>query len=416
MTAVIIGADSTPFGKWPHRSYKDLTEETCRSVLADAGLPDGRQVDEIWFANCTMQRMGQANIRGQVCLSRLLRDGVFAPRTPVFNVENACASSTAAFYGAVGSVLSGRAKLALVVGVEKLVPDDGGRADLSLFDTGMDQMDPEEWLAYYAAAGAEIGLPFARGADRSIAMDTYAVQAAFHMREHGTTQRQIAMAAAQTHTYAVENPKAQYRFALTPQEVLDDRPITFPFTRAMCAPIGDGAAALLVASDDLAARLDPAHRHRAVSVLACAAAGGAYRDWREPSQSHVAAARAFAEAGLSPADVSVAEVHDATSFSVIYQAEMMGLCPLGRGGALVESGETGPGGRIPINTSGGLVSKGHPVAATGASMIYELMLQLRGEAGARQVPGAAIGLAENGGGIVGFDEAIGFVTLLGAPS
>jgi acetyl-CoA acetyltransferase len=181
----------------------------------------------------------------------------------------------------------------------------------------------------------------------------------------------------------------------------------------MCAPIGDGAAAALVCSGDYLASLPARTRDRAVKVRASALAGGKYRsDLDEPGLTRTAATRAYAQAGLGPADIDLAEVHDATSFCEIYQAEMLGFCETGQGGRLVEDGHTMLDGRIPINASGGLVSKGHPVGATGLSMIHELVLQLRGEAGARQVKGAAVGLAENGGGVIGFEEAAACVTIL----
>jgi acetyl-CoA acetyltransferase len=209
-----------------------------------------------------------------------------------------------------------------------------------------------------------------------------------------------------------KNPLAQYQFEVSPEQVLADRMISWPLTRAMCAPIGDGAAAALVCSAAFLQTLPAAVRERAVRIRAAAISGGKYRRLDEPGLSHVAAQRAYAMAGLQPTDIDVAEVHDATSFCEIYQAEMMGFCPVGQGGAYVASGATTLGGERPINLSGGLVSKGHPVGATGLSMIHELALQLRGEAGDRQQAGAHIGLAENGGGVIGFDEAACAVTIL----
>jgi acetyl-CoA acetyltransferase len=188
--------------------------------------------------------------------------------------------------------------------------------------------------------------------------------------------------------------------------------VSWPLTRSMCAPISDGAAALVVCSDRwLNQRRGPV-RERAVRVRACEWTGGRLRHPREPSLSFAAARRAYTTAGIEPRSISVAEVHDATSFSLIYQAEMMGFCESGDGGPFIASGATALDGRIPLNPSGGLIGKGHPVGATGIAMIHELMLQLRGEAGSRQVRDANIGLAENGGGVIGFDEAVCIVTLL----
>jgi acetyl-CoA acetyltransferase len=243
-------------------------------------------------------------------------------------------------------------------------------------------------------------------------MDTYAMQACYHMKRWGTTQAQIAYAAAKNHCHGALNPKAQYRFEMSVDEVLADREISYPLTRAMCAPIGDGAAAALLVSGVVLRRLPAAVRERAVRVAATTLSGGKYRDLSEPGLSRVAAQKAYRQAQLTPAAIDVAEVHDATAFCELYQAEMLGFCADGEGGPFVESGATRLGGSLPINTSGGLVSKGHPVGATGLSMISELCMQLRGEAGKRQVEGAHTALAENGGGVVGFDEAACSVIIL----
>ncbi len=249
-------------------------------------------------------------------------------------------------------------------------------------------------------------------ASGTLFMDTYAMQAAYHMKRHGTTQRQIAVCAAKNHSVAANNEKAQYRFEMTPDEVLEDRDVSWPLTRAMCAPIGDGAAAALICSSDYLATLPVNVRERAVKLRASVLTNGHLKAPQDPSLSQAAAKKAYAATGLTPSDIHVAEVHDATSFCEIYQSEMLGFCEPGQGGKLAESGATALGGRIPINTSGGLVSKGHPVGATGLSMIYELVTQLRGEAGQRQVKDARIALQENGGGLIGFEEAVCSVAIL----
>jgi acetyl-CoA acetyltransferase len=231
-------------------------------------------------------------------------------------------------------------------------------------------------------------------------------------QRYGLTQRQLACAAATSHNYGALNPLAQYRFEMTVDEVLADREISFPLTRSMCAPIGDGAASALLCGEDALAGMPSKVQDLAVKLLASVLTGGCYRDIDEPSLSRVAADRAYAKAGLGPNDVDVVEVHDASSFSVVYQREMLRLASEGGGGPMVESGATGPGGSLPVNTSGGLVSKGQPVGATGISMVHELCLQLRGEAGERQVPGARIALQENGGGVIGLEEAACSVMLL----
>jgi len=408
----IIGAFSTAFGKRPQDTHKDLTREAYLGVLADAGMSDGRDIDFAYFGNCAMHRVRQTSVRGQVCFTPLVREGLFPERVPIINVEDACATSSAALHGAWKDVLSGQSRLVLAIGVEKIYEPAPAASSTADFGGGIDQLDPQEWIDYYKAAANQTGKAFEPGADRSIFMDTYAMQALYHMRRYGTTQRQLAIAASKTHNNGALNPKAQYRFELTPEQVLDDRVVSFPLTRAMCAPVGDGAAALLVCSANYLKGLDPKVRDRAVKIRASAMTGGKYRALDEPGLSFVAARKAYEAAGIGPADVDLAEVHDATSFGEIYQCEMLGFCSEGEGGKFIESGATHRDGKLPLNVSGGLVSKGHPVAATGASMIGELVQQLRGEAGQRQIAGAEIGLAENGGGVIGFDEAVCTVTIL----
>ncbi len=410
--AYIIGAYSSNFGRRPNESYKDMTREAYLGVLADAQFGDGHEIDVCWFGNATMFADGQGNIRGQVCFTPLVRDGLFPDRAPIINVENACATGTTALAGAVKDIKSGEAELALVLGVEKLFDPETGKGKFEAFNGGIDQLDADEWRRHYEAAGAAAGKPFETGPDRTVFMDTYAMQACHHMKTHGTTQRQFAIAAAKTHNFGADNEHAQYRFRMTPEEVLQDREISFPLTRSMCAPMGDGAASLIVCSEDYLKGCSPQVRERAVKVKGQAMAGGKYRSLDEPGLTYYAAQKAYTAAGVSADDIDVAEVHDATSFVEIHQAEMMGFCEIGKGGAFVEDGETQLGGKIPMNTSGGLVSKGHPIGASGVSMVYEQIVQLRGEAGVRQVKDARLALVENGGGVIGFDEAVGTVTIL----
>lgn len=415
--AWIIGTSCTRFGKQPGASFKDLTRQAYLAVLADAGLADGARIGNAWFGNCGMAQWGQGNIRGQVCFTPLVREGLFPERVGMTNVEGGCATASMALHGAWKDVLSGTADLSLAIGVEKtFVPEtvaDAAARQQAIFDNGIDQLDPQDWLAYYAAAGADAGKPFTpKDGGGTLFMDTYAMQAAWHMKHRGTTPAQIAAGASKNHAMGALNPLAQYRFTVSPEQVLADRMVSWPLTRAMCAPIGDGAAAALVCSGAFLKTLPKAVQDRAVRIAGAALAGGKYRRLDEPGLSRVAAQRAYAMAGIRPDQVSVAEVHDATSFCEIYQAEMLGFCADGEGGAFVASGAARLGGRLPVNLSGGLVSKGHPVGATGLSMIHELALQLRGEAGERQQPGARIGLAENGGGVMGFDEAACAVTIL----
>jgi len=409
--AYLIGVYSTLFRKWPDHTVKDLAREAYEGVLRDAGM-DGLEIECAWFGNCGMWVEGQGSIRGQVCFAPLVQEGRFPAHVPMINVEAGCATASLALSGAFKEISGGHADVCLAMGVEKTFYPDAPQLSAALYNGGIDQYDVEARDAFYQDAARAVDQPFAPSSDRTIFMDTYALQANWHMKRYGTTQRQIAASAAKNHSHAVSNPKAQYRFAMSVDEVLADRPVTFPLTRAMCSPLSDGAAAALVVSAQRLAGLPARIRERAVRIAGMGLSGGRLRRLDEPGLSRVAARKAYAQAGLGPVDVHVAEVHDATSFCEIYQAEMLGFCADGKGGEFVESGAASLGGELPTNTSGGLVSKGHPVGATGLSMIYELTQQLRGEAGERQVQSARVALAENGGGVIGFDEAACVVTIL----
>lgn len=413
----ILATHTTAFRRRPEATFKDLTRETFLGALSDGDL-DGSPIGSAWFGNCLMDTWGQSCIRGHVCLADLVDEGLFPRTVPVINVEGACATASMAFQAAVKDVRSGDVDVSIAFGVEKVFREgaandpEARRKMFESFDAGTDNFDMSRLHREYEAAGDFAGQRFENGPDRTMFMDTYAMQALVHMRQHGTTQAQIAAAAAKNHTYAVSNPNAQYRFPMTVEEVLADRPVSHPLTRSMCAPIGDGAASAIVCSGDFLRAQSAAVQARAVKVLSTALTTGTHRRIDEPSLARHAANRAYEVAGVTPNDIDVAEVHDATSFCEIYQMEMLGFCDDGQGGPFVASGATGPGGLIPTNTSGGLVSKGHPVGATGLSMIHELATQLRHEAGERQVPGARVALQENGGGVMGLEEAACAVTIL----
>ena len=407
----IIGTSSTPFRRWPDVGFKELTRQAYLGAVEDAGLADPQAIEAAWFGNCVMHYWGQALVRGNVSFIPLVREGLFRDRAPVVNVEGACATGSLALSGAYKEIRAGDADLTVAVGVEKLYDPVNPAAILPEFGKGADQLDPQEWMAHYKQVGERLGRPFEPAPNRSVAMDTYSMQARLHMKLYGTTREQIAAACAKSHTNGSLNPLAQYRFAMTPQQVIEDRMVSDPLTRAMCAPVGDGAAAAVLCSERALAALPSRVRERAVRIRALVLSGGKYRGESEPGLSRAAADRAYKLAGLAPEDIDVAEVHDATSFCEIYQSEMMRFCPTGQGGPFAASGATAIDGQVAINPSGGLVSKGHPIGATGLSMCHELVVQLRGEAGARQVSGARIGLQQNGGGIIGLEEAICAVAL-----
>jgi acetyl-CoA acetyltransferase len=408
----IVGIESTQFKKWPEKSFKDLTKEAYVGALVDAGLDSGQDIGFGYFGNCAMHNWKQGMIRGQVCFIPLVREGLFPERVPIINVEGGCATGSMAFHLAWKDILAGQTEVALALGVEKTFIPDNPELTFSQYQEGFDTFNMEDTFGAYKEAAAKCGKDFDPGPDRTLPMDTYATQASYHMWRHGTTQRQIAVGASKNHYIGTLNPKAQYKFEVPVEKVLQDRVVSYPLTRSMCAPIGDGAAAAILCSEDYLKGLAPQVRERAIKIRASVLTGGKYRGLDEPGLSKVAADKAYAMAGVGPDDIDVAEVHDATSFCEIYQMEMLGFCPIGQGGPFVESGATTLGGKIPTNTSGGLVSKGHPIGATGISMLYELCLQLRGEADERQVENAELAIQENGGGIIGLEEAACSVTIL----
>jgi acetyl-CoA acetyltransferase len=408
----VIGSYSTRFKKWLDKSMKDLTRDTYLGVLEDAGMKDGRDIEFAWFGNCAMGTLwNQHNVRGHVCMSPMVEEGLFPERVPLINVEGACATASMAFHGAWKDILSGQCDVSLAIGVDKFYHSDMELV-LSAYEQGIDIGDKDRLITEYETVGQECGREFKITPGSTIFMDTYAMQACWHMWKWGTTQEQIAIGASKNHYHGSLNPKAQYQFEVSVEKVLEDYTVSYPLTRSMCSPIGDGGAAAILCSEDYLASQPPEVRKRAVRVLASSLSSGKHRNIEEPSLSNYAANRAYRMAGIGPQDIDVAEVHDATSFCEIYQVEMLGFCPIGEGGKFIESGATKLDGSIPINTSGGLVSKGHPVGSTGLSMIYEIVTQMRGEAGPRQVPNAQIGLTENGGGVISTEEFSCCVTVL----
>jgi len=409
-TVYIAGVGMTPFGKQIDKSIKDLTRDAVALALKDAGC-EARALQGAFFANCTQGHMeGQDMIRGQIALRSMGIQGI-----PVINVENACASASSALHLAVQYVKAGAADIMLAVGAEKMFSPDKART-LSVFDGAWDVHDKEAGTARLLAMGADVEVPGGSTSPKpySVFMDIYAAMGRMHMREYGSTQRHFAAVSAKNHRHSVHNPLSQYREAYTIEEILAAPPITFPLTLPMCSPISNGAAAAVVCSEAGLARLNGS-RNRAVRVLASVVVTGSDR---APAQlaDHLVrkgSADAYRIAGVGPRDISVAEVHDASAIGEVIQVEALGLCDPGEGGLAAERGDTSIGGRIPVNTSGGLQSKGHPIGATGLGQVYELVSQLRGEAGARQVDGARIAIAENGGGLHGVEEAVACLTILG---
>ncbi|WP_431873001.1 thiolase family protein [Nocardiopsis eucommiae] len=391
------GVGMTAFGKFPDRTVGNLAVEATTGALADAGLgvPD---VETVFYANATAGLMtGQEMVRGQIALRET---GLLGK--PIVNVENACASASTAANLAWLSVASGQVDVALAVGAEKLSHPDKTRAFTALAAA----VDQERLDELKAALYNEQADPAATG-DRSFFMDVYADMAKKYMARSGATAEDFAAVAVKSHRHAALNPRAQYRNLVTVEEVLGSRQISGPLTLLMCSPIGDGAAAIVFCSEEVASRLEtPKVRVRASSLVSG-------REGPSPeTAAERAAKRAYEVAGLGPEDVDVVEVHDAAAPAELIIYEELGLCGPGEAPKLLASGDTTLGGRIPVNTSGGLISKGHPVGATGLAQLVELTEQLRGTLGERQVEGARVALAENGGGYLGPDPAAVCVTIL----
>lgn len=393
----------TPFGKFPDTSVTSLAGTALASAVSDAGI-ELRQIESAFFGNTTQSYLdGQLMIGGEIALRNLGLDKI-----PVFNVENACATGASALHLAVTSIKAGDCDIAVAIGAERMNVPDRKRM-LEVFNGGYDVSDPLALKRTLAALGGDTG-EVVEG-DRSIFMDIYAASARAHMKTYGTTQSQLASIAAKNHVHATGNEYAFYRSPMSVNDVLRGRALSFPLTVPMCAPITDGAAAVVVCSAAMLRRLADA---RPVRVRASAVGTGEDRDLLDYERliTRRVGKRAYEMAGVSPDAISVAEVHDATAFSEMLVTEALGFFEFGGGGRAAESGLTSLGGKIPVNTSGGLESKGHPLAATGLAQVYELVQQLRGEAGSRQVERARLALAENGGGFVRGEEAVAVVTIL----
>jgi len=400
----IIGVGMIKFGKYLDKGIKALTGEALDLVLKDCGLSLD-DIEAAWFSNSSWGIASfQHCIRGQVALSANGLSGI-----PITNVENACASASTALNAAWMAIKAGQFDCVLAMGTEKLYSEDRAKT-MEGFLSGTDVEVTIQLIAQFQEQekkrkeeqakllGEKVSQEKPGG--HSSFMDLYAMGARMHMERYGSTQRQLAVISAKAHNNSTMNPLAQYTFPMTVDEVMADREVSWPLTRAMCAPIGDGAAAAIVCSKKFMKKVG---KNRAVRIRASVLKSG-----RREGENDIcarASSAAYDMAGAGPQEIHVAEVHDATAFGELYQTEQMGFCPIGEGGKFAEIGETAIGGKIPINPSGGLMARGHPIGASGLAQIYELVTHLRGEAGKRQVSGCRIAMAENGGGFLGMGEA-----------
>jgi acetyl-CoA acetyltransferase len=362
--AAIIGTGLVPFGKHLDRDLVGLAGEAAYLALKDAGIKPDR-VGLGYFASASA-----AAFLGDMTVGQNVFWEVGISRIPIVNVENACTSGSTAAYLACRAVASGQAEVALVVGAEKMFVKTMG-----LLNSGANEIDT--LLGMVAPAG-------------------FAMRAARHIKEFGTTPEQLAMVSVKNRRHAAANPAAQYRTPVTLEEVLASPMIVDPLTKLQCCPIADGAAAIVVTSAGSA----KTHR-RSVKVKSAVYCTGGYdnpQDLVRWETDYRACRQAYEEAGIGPEDLNVVECHDAFTIAEILHYEALGLCETGQGGRMVQDGHTALGGKIPVNVSGGLLSRGHPIAATGLAQIHEIVAQLRGEAGPRQIAGARVGLAHCMGG------------------
>ncbi|HEX4107394.1 MAG TPA: thiolase family protein [Solirubrobacteraceae bacterium] len=375
----------TQFGRQPGRGVRSMAMEAAREALQDAGV-EAREVGRIFLGNAAAGVVTQQEmIRGQVALRGSELAGI-----PLMNIENACASGSSAFKLAWESVASGACEVALAIGVEQLNHEDRSRP----FNALRGSTDIEE------IGESEPGVVAAN----SVLMDVYAGEAREYLESSDASVDDFARVAVKNRRHASENPLAHFRTPQTIEEVLGARTIVEPLTLSMCSPLTDGAAAIVVVSPERAARV-PAP----VRVRGCEMAAGTGRG-SSPVADAVGAV--YRSSGAGPDDLDVLELHDAAAPAELIQYAEVGICEEGEAHHLVRRGETELGGRLPVNTSGGLMSRGHPLGATGTSQLVEIVTQLRRRAGGRQVPDARVGMAVNGGGWLGGAYATAVATVL----
>lgn len=384
----VAGIGQTAFGKFLERGVRSLAEEALATAVADSGI-DAQRIGATYFANALSGLItGQETIRGQAALRNTELMG-----RPIINVDNACASGSTALHLAWLAVASGQVDIAVAIGAEKLTHQDKS-VTFNAYAGGVDVEERDR-------------LQRERPSSHSIFMDIYAERTRRYMAASGATPADFALVTVKSRHAASYNPLAQFRTEITVEDVLNSRMVSEPLTLPMCSPIADGGAAVILVSEAVARTLSvPRVRVRA-SALA-----SANKDGAAPAVAARAAEAAYRAAGLGPGDVHVAEVHDASAPAEVMLYESLGFAERNCGVDLLRRGVTSIGGTLPVNPSGGLLSRGHPVGATGLAQIVELTTQLRGVAGPRQRVGAKVGLAECSGGQIGADSAVAAVTIL----
>jgi len=398
----VIGVGMIRFGKYLDGSVRAMAKEALDLVLTDAGLVK----DDIQSAYVSNTFWGmfanQHSIRGEVMLWDSGLRGI-----PIVNCENACAGASTAFHLGYTAIRAGMYDVVLALGSEKITHQNKAMS-LSAYATCMDVENFESHINMFMELNEKLDFKMPDGETppgegRSIFMDAYAMGARWHMKKYGSTKKQLSLICSKNHFHGSLNPNAQFQEAMTVDEVMNARPVTYPLTVPMCAPVGDGAAAAILCSESYLKKMK--NGCRPVRILASVLGSGTDRDIEGIDIGERLSKKAYEIAGLGPEDISLAELHDATAYGELHQYEAMGFCAPGEGGPFAETGATTLGGKLPVNTSGGLECRGHPIGASGLAQIHEVVTQLRGEAGRRQVHGARIGLTENGGGNLGVEEA-----------
>ncbi len=372
MNVAVIGVGLTRFGEFWEKSYRDLITEAGVHAIKDAGI-DGVEVDALYVGSMTPGLFIQ-----QEHIGALVADNSGLLGVPATRVESACASGGVALRQAYLAIKAGVADIVVAGGVEKMTDVSTEHATVALAGAG-----DQEWEAFHGVTFPAI----------------YALMARRHMIEYGTTEEQMAMVSVKNHHNGSLNPNAQYRKKFTLEDVMDSAPIADPLKLLDCSPITDGAAAVILASEEKAKELSD----KPVWITGSGQASDSLALHDRKSMCRIDAAvkaskTAYKMAGVTPNDIDFAEVHDCFTIAEIMAVESLGFCELGSGGRFTEDGETALYGSKPVNTSGGLKAKGHPVGATGIAQAVETVLQLRGEADKRQIKGAKTGLTHNVGG------------------
>ncbi|HXM55561.1 MAG TPA: thiolase family protein [Candidatus Dormibacteraeota bacterium] len=386
--AWVRGAAMTAFGKQPDRSARELVEEAVACALRDAEL-EAADVQAAFVGNAAGGILtGQESMRGQTVLRRTGLLGA-----PIVNVENADASGSTALHLAWQAVAYGIHDCVVAVGYEKFDHQDRARSFRAV-NAGMDLSELSDIFGSGAGQEQSVLLQLAGAWSRGDGRDRFETDA-------------LVLVAVKNHFHASLNPRAQYRQAVTAEQVLASRRVAGPLTKLMCAPLTDGAACVVVCAGDF-----PRGRRGGARIAASVLRSGRGDDLRVPMTLRAAAGEAYETAGLGPEDLDVAEVHDVTSIAELFVCGELGFCPRDEGARLVRDRTTWLGGALPVNTSGGLIARGHPHGATGIAQVVELTWQLEGRCGQRQVPDARAALADNVGGWIGGDVGAGVIHIL----